>query len=321
MSREFDLLKRVQELSLQQKEKQQYSFDGIITVTNNLLLQKSDKTKEYLDKVKFFVLDLGEVFYKVRKLKQFFCNHYSINYDVFRESLDVEEREIFGKFFGIKRRLQKNGIKLSKEDNLYVSETMILSIVDTSKKKYLVSIENSKLIGDFTKVIVELIQQQQKILLNKENKDGEIVLFTFEKDVDDIGISFKPVKLGGKFDDVVKDVFEDNYTKYITDFETFVKYSETYTSSNIREIKKDILNKIKSVINKYDDENQEIVDDIISSVNTNSNSIETKKVESKSQNVISVDDILNELNGSNKSDTVINLDDLLNDTDDEEIPF
>lgn len=321
MSKEFDLLKRVQELSSQQKEKQQYSFDGIITISNNLLLQKSDKTKEYLDKLRFFVLDLGEVFYKIRKIKQFFCNHYSINYDIFRESLDKDESELFGKFFGIKRKLQKSGIKISKEDNLFISEIMILSVVDSSKKKYLVSIENSKLINDFTKVIVELIQQQQKILFNKENKDSEIILFTIEKDDENnIEVSFKPVKLNGKFDGVVKDIFEDNYTKYMNDFETFVKYSEIYTSNNIKEIKKDILSKIKSVINKYDEENQDIVDDIISSVNTNSKSIETKKVEPKSQNIVSVDDILNELNGSNKNDTV-NLDDLLSDTDDEEIPF
>lgn len=334
--KEFDLLKRIQELQQSQQSgnsgSQEYLYDGIVSISNSIVITKKDKTKEIVDSLKFFVLNIGEVFYRVKRLKQFFSTHYNINYEVFKSSLDEYEQEILGRYFGKKRKLIKDGYKISKEDSIFVSERLIIPILDTTKKKYILTIDNSKIIKELSNLFVEIIHNEYKILLDKETKDTSkgISLFTITNTDEGLKLTYKVVKLSGTVDDVLEDIYDFNYEKLSNDLEKFVLSSKVYTENKINEIKRDIINKMRSFVEKYDDENSEVVSNIVTSINnkSTSKSIDTntinKKVQqktNKSNNIINVDDVLSELTSNiNTNDETINIDDLLSD-EESDIPF
>lgn len=318
---EFELLKKVKEISQPENVSQKnYVFDGIVYVSNTIFISKKDGTRETPSELKFFILNIGEVFYRLKKLKQFFTNFYNIDYETFKEHLDVHEKEIFGKYFGKKKKLYKEGIKLSKEDNIFVSDQLVIPVLDTQKNKYILSIENYRIINDMSNLIVDLIQKEQKVLLDKNIKNNQqkgTVLFGITKTDEGLKLSYKIVKLGN-VDSILEDIYDLNYEQYLEGINSFVTSSKNNTENNINEIIDTIIGRMESIIQKYDDENSDVVNNIVNNVNTSTQSINSKKiiqkqrVEKEDDSFINVDDVLSELT-SNTIQTNQNVEESLND--------
>lgn len=330
---EFELLKKVKEIGkTDSKPSKSYIYDGIVYVSNTIYISKKDGTHETPNDLKFFVLNIGEVFYRLKKLKQFFTNFYNIDYETFKEHLDVHEKEIFGKYFGKKKKLYKEGIKLSKEDNIFVSDQLVIPVLDTQKNKYILSIENYRIINDMSNLIVDLIQQEQKVLLDKNIKNNQkgTVLFGITKTDEGLKLSYKIVKLGN-VDSILEDIYDLNYEQYLESINSFVTSSKNNTENNINEIIDTIIGRMESIIQKYDDENSDVVNNIVNNVNTSTQSINSKKIIQKQRvekedNIINVDDVLNELTSNTiqtNQDVDTSLNDLLIHDEDEDsnIPF
>ncbi len=334
---EFELLKKVKEIGktkTDSKPSKSYIYDGIVYISNTIYISKKDGTHETPNDLKFFVLNIGEVFYRLKKLKQFFTNFYNIDYEIFKEHLDNYEKEVMGKYFGKKKKLYKEGIRLSKEDNIFVSDQLIIPILDVHKNKYILSIENYKIINDMSNLIVDLIQQEQKVLLDKNIKNNQqkgTVLFGITKTDEGLKLSYKIVKFGN-VDSILEDIYDLNYEQYLESINSFVTSSKNNTENNINEIIDTIIGRMESIIQKYDDENSDVVNNIVNNVNTSTQSINSKKIIQKQRvekedNIINVDDVLNELTSNtiqtNQDIDTTNLNDLLMNDEDENsnIPF
>lgn len=297
-------------------------FDGIITVTksNKIYVNYKDGEKEFLTELKFSILKVGEVFYKVRKLS--FIGG-TIDYEYLLENLDSEERNLLGKYFNKKRKEFQSKNKLPPEDIIQIRNYLVFPVIVVGEKNgmFILNIENRTI---QTKIfeIVNTTYSKYQIFITPEPKQSEILLFVLNvNENNELNLVYKSIKSSEfykKFGNVLSDL-ETKYEMYNDSLQKFVNFSKNV---DIVSFKKDLIHKILSFLNKGNIEKEH--DDVYNIVtNVKNLNVEKKNVNvSIEKNYVNtvLDEILNESSNGNNDD-VISFDSLMNDDDNDEIPF
>lgn len=324
---DMTLIERLRSLKNNNTSGGKVMYNGVVNISDlGVRISTKDKT-EIVDKVKFVIVKMNETFFKVRRLVQF-MDTVQIDYEVFMNSLDDDERKLFGEYFGLKRKLSKNGIRLSKEDLMFVKDVLVFpAILSHDYKPYIVTVEglvmdtlmNALLVND---------KVDYKMAYDYTNDDTNVIVMTIQKD-DSGKMLVVPtfVKTQVIYNTVQKNelhhLFTDMFNDYYNALIQFVNSTKRKTEENIEQIKKMIFQKIIHLKSKYSDENKDIVNEVLSQINTTSRKVTTSNKKASDEFDQSYQELLNSFKDedSNKMD-VLDFDSLLDDEEDnEEIPF